>query len=306
MPRIDDDLLNCAVYFYNSLEAAKAGDQSGGCGFLIGVPSDGKVAVPGRDQPQGFWHLHAVTNKHVIDAGCRTFRIGGEGAAPAVGQTAPDDWFVLVDDDLAVSKAIFSTSFTDLNIGFIKMSQCVTGKNLSGNPHEEFKFGPGDDVVLISRMITHDGKQRNRPMARFGNISRMPDEQDPIDLGNGRSQVAYLIDCRSLPGTSGSAVLTFPAVPQFTKEGGFELWVGTPKLLGVDCAHLPRWTAVYEADRKTRTGYQVEMNSGVAVVVPAWRLLALLQRDDVKEHRRLAENEMAREVQSGRAVRIVD
>jgi hypothetical protein len=304
MPRIDDELLNCAVYFYTSMAGAKAGHQSGGCGFLIGVPSETKMIVPGRSEPQDFWHLHAVTSKHVIDAGCRVIRMGGQNAEPAYGDTSPEDWFLSIDDDLAVSRAILSTSFTDLRLGFIRIGQCVTGENLSGDPKDEFQFGLGDDVVLIGRMITHDGKQRNRPYARFGNISMMPDERDPVDLGEGRSQVAYLIDCRSLPGTSGSAVLTFPAVPQFKKEG-FQLWVGTSKLLGVDCAHLPRWTEVYESDRRTRTGHQVEMNSGVAVVIPAWRLVALLQRNDVKAHRRVAEQEWARELQSGHPVRLV-
>ena len=104
MPGIDDDLLDCAVYFYSSVEAAKEGHQSGGCGFLLGVPSDATFPVPGRQQPVGIWCLHAVTNKHVIDAGCRVARVGGQDGTPAIWETSPDDWFLALDDDLAVQK----------------------------------------------------------------------------------------------------------------------------------------------------------------------------------------------------------
>jgi hypothetical protein len=53
MPGIDDDILNCAVYFYGSLEAAKAGEQSGGCGFLLGVPSDAESRFRAETNPPG-------------------------------------------------------------------------------------------------------------------------------------------------------------------------------------------------------------------------------------------------------------
>ncbi len=36
-----------------------------------------------------------------------------------------------------------------------------------------------------------------------------------------------------------------------------------------------------EKDRQTKTGALVEMNSGISVVIPAWRLRALLDNQDL-------------------------
>jgi hypothetical protein len=63
---------------------------------------------------------------------------------------------------------------------------------------------------------------------------------------------------------------------------------------------------VYNSDRKTKSGHQVEMNSGVAVVVPATRLLELVKRKDVAEHRRAAEAEMIQAIANGQRVRLVE
>jgi hypothetical protein len=125
----------------------------------------------------------------------------------------------------------------------------------------------------------------------------MPDVDEPVDLGNGRSQVAYLVECRSLPGASGSAVLGFPALVRFDT---LQAWIGPPRLLGIDCAHLPRWTHVYERDRATRTGYTVEMNSGISVVIPAWRLHDLLMTPDVTNQRQELERSIRAAVEAGR------
>ncbi len=158
-----------------------------------------------------------------------------------------------------------------------------------------FDFGPGDEAALIGRLITHDGRQQNKPVVRFGNIAMLPDPAEPIDLGGGRTQLGFLVECRSLSGFSGSPVLAYLS-PQ--RPSGMTL-IGTggrPVLLGIDCAHLPFWSPVCERqDRGTAIrDMWVETNSGIAVVVPAWRLAALLNephlvRDREEEDRQLGE-----------------
>jgi len=56
MPRIPDCIADSAIYLYASERAAKEGQNAGGSGFLVNVPS-----VPGMG------HLYAVTNRHLVD-----------------------------------------------------------------------------------------------------------------------------------------------------------------------------------------------------------------------------------------------
>jgi hypothetical protein len=291
MPRINDDILNCAIYFYPSVQAARDGEQSGGCGFWIGMPTIAEFVVPNYDKPVPIWLTYAVTNKHVIDAGCHVLRVNKHDGTTEVAESSPDQWIVSVDDDLAVTPAVAGA---DLKIDFIQASRFVS----KPEPDKRAEFGPGDEAVLIGRMIAHDGRQKNSPIARFGNIAMMSDDNEPVRLPTGLAQVGYLVECRSLPGTSGSAVLAYKSINR--GDNTFVLSADArPWLLGVDCAHLPRWTDVYEADRSTKTGHRVEMNSGVAVVIPAWRLLDLLNRPELVEERRLRESALPNEIRNG-------
>src|SRR5207249_11994947 len=38
----------------------------------------------------------------------------------------------------------------------------------------ELNFGVGDEAVMVGRFVGHDGRERNLPLARFGNFAMMP------------------------------------------------------------------------------------------------------------------------------------
>src|SRR5450759_159413 len=57
MPRISDQFTDCEVYIYGSLRDAQDGTRQGGCGFLVGVPSE---------RHPGLSFTYAVTNRHVV------------------------------------------------------------------------------------------------------------------------------------------------------------------------------------------------------------------------------------------------
>ena len=72
---------------------------------------------------------------------------------------------------------------------------------------------------------------------------------------------------------------------QFQADEQFEI-----RLLGVDCAHVPNWGTI----KSTTTGKKhemlpddsaVELGSGMLAVIPAWKLLELLNREDLKSMR---------------------
>src|SRR5271166_1331413 len=61
MPRIPDRYLDCVIYLYGSEADAEDGLQTGGSGFLVGVPT--------TDLTTNAVILYAVTNRHVIEPG---------------------------------------------------------------------------------------------------------------------------------------------------------------------------------------------------------------------------------------------
>jgi hypothetical protein len=60
--------------------------------------------------------------------------------------------------------------------------------------------------------MDHAGKFENMPSVRFGNISMLPNEREPIEDDNlklRRNQVGYLVEARSRSGYSGSPVFIY-------------------------------------------------------------------------------------------------
>ena len=158
----------------------------------------------------------------------------------------------------------------------------ATGRNI----------GPGDEAFIVGRFVSHEGTERNTPTVRFGNIGMMP--QEPMQNAFGSLQETFLVECRSIPGYSGSPVFVYidpilprapysatPAMPVYQPE-----WHG-PWLLGVGWCHLHDYEPVYQADKETRTSpaQWVKSRSGMAGVIPAWRLRALLETDELVEQR---------------------
>jgi hypothetical protein len=268
MPRIDDRLLSTVVYLYESRSAAKKGVAAGGSGFLVNMP---------YDQNPELRQTYVVTNKHVLDGGFHAVRVNTEPTEPDridVIETDPGAWTSVKEDDIAVIAVSLPEAVRWSSFG---PAEFITPEILV-----EQQLGPGDEIVLLGRLVTHAGIQKNNPAVRFGNLSIMADEPVQLDTG---SQEAFVVECRSIAGLSGSAVLVYPALAGPGPVLRMRM-VGTPEfhLLGIDCAHIPLWRPVYEEDKRTKTTFRVEANTGMSAVIPAWRILNLLnQRHLVKQ-----------------------
>lgn len=157
---------------------------------------------------------------------------------------------------------------------------------------------------MVGRFIGHDGKQRNTPSVRFGNIAMMPLE--PLLHERGHKQESYLVEARSLPGYSGSPVFVWSpsltARPKSVGESGKEEYAITeafgPWLLGIDWCHLLTREPVREKgedEKPTQQGWFVRSNSGMAGVIPIWKLDELLDIDELKEGRDRQEQQLKEE-----------
>jgi hypothetical protein len=225
--------------------------------------------------------------------------------------TQTDNWDRHLDgDDIAVFQ--LRTEFEKLKIYSLGIDEFVTPQRILDED-----IGIGDDTVMIGRFVTHEGKQKNSPAVRFGIIAMMADEKIVTDAGI--AQESFLVEMRSLPGYSGSAVLIYSPCAQHDmsqRRRGLER-TGIPKtdkftmppesyfaslepkgpfLLGIDFCHLRRKTMVRERNgEKVEDGWYVDENTGMAGVIPAWKIAEVLNREDIiamrdKEDREFTES----------------
>jgi hypothetical protein len=316
MPRIEDHIVNCSIFMYKSEAAAKAGEHFGGSGFLVHVPSI-----------SGARHVYAVTNKHVLDAGFHVIRLTKKAGGVEPLKTKPDDWFHNPDgNDVAVLSIDLERMF---DVWSVSTDLFITHEIIS-----IYNIGIGDDAFLVGRLVHHDGKQRNAPITRFGNVSLMADPKELVEC-KGRQQEGFLVECRSLSGFSGSPVFVetrqeyegSASLKVAQHRGGYFIWgksnpnapgkiehmqgggSGTvwikgkfgPWLMGIDWGHVPLWSPVYEKAslESNKTGEWTEANTGIACVLPAWHILRTLNQKALVKLRKERDEEIAGEPKIG-------
>jgi hypothetical protein len=267
MPRIPDNYLESVIYLYASEQGAKEGRNAGGSGFIVGVPS----AWPNRA------HLYAVTNRHVIETGYSVIRLNLVGDKKTdVREYQDSDWTLDDEHDLAVLPL-------DLSEDTHKARYVHSGKFLTSRIAFEKNIGVGDEVFMVGRFINASGKQQNYPTARCGNIAMMPHEPIPNPF-TARGQNSFLIEVRTLQGYSGSPVFVYVPIAEILhKHPGADPLSGEfgPWLLGVEWGHIK--------------GEREEL-SGLAGVVPAWKLLNLINREDLTMTRKIKDDDLAKEL----------
>jgi hypothetical protein len=307
MPRIADRFIDCAVYIYGSLDDAKSGQRQGGSGFLVMLPMESIL---------GLAHVYVVTNTHVVAGAVDpVVRLNRNDGKPEFLETRARQWIPHPDGD-DISVLPFTLEEEHLRHSPIPINIFLTPRLV-----QDEDVGIGDDTVMVGRFINHEGKQLNTPAVRFGNIAMMPHEK--IKSESGLEQESFLVEIRSLPGYSGSAVFIYSpcatndmsvrrfgfdkesTVPNFrarTPEEKEQLNTALrvryeskgPYLLGIDWCHIRRKSTVLNSDGKRAIPEQfVYENTGMAGVIPAWKLFDLLHCEELLNMRRKAEKEFS-------------
>jgi hypothetical protein len=286
MPRLVDWVVDCCIYLYPSEADANRGERIGGSGFLFGIPTADEFGT----------FVYAVSNWHVVRTN-PVIRLNTTDGKFEVIPLTVDDWHRHPDGetDLAVALIDLSKPSRYL-VRVINHTHLLTRDWI-----RKFGVGIGDDLFVVGRFVDHDGIQRNQPTVRFGAIAQMPGE--PIATTMGR-QDAYLAELRSISGYSGSPVFALipfhrdgTLSPEAIQEiamrpnaiGGKERML----LVGVDCGHTRYMDQdVYEdilddnGERVLRpTNQWVSVNTGIAIVIAAWKLDELLQSEDLQSMR---------------------
>ena len=315
VPRIADRYLRCAVYIYENRQDAEDGVHQGGSGFLVTVPFDTN---------SDWLELYVVTNRHaLIDPKTLktrnpVVRLNRKDGTVEYFETHFNQWSLHRDgDDVAVLPLRFT--FEDIDFSVVELEEFITPDIISRED-----IGIGDDTFMVGRFVNHEGRQQNAPAIRFGNIAMMPKEK--ITSPYGIDQESFLVEVRSLPGYSGSAVFLFSPGAEddmsvrrdgidrvrkndtaFDSKSPHEqreiLYKFTqpkgPYLLGIDWCHIPRKASILNRDgKRIDEGWYVEENTGMAGVIPAWKIAEILDSEELKMQRKVTDDEVTKKKQS--------
>jgi hypothetical protein len=160
------------------------------------------------------------------------------------------------------------------------------GERLVRNATLGLELGPGDDVFFIGLFVQSAGQRQNLPIARFGNISRMPHQELVILSTKARGEVpirAYLVESHSWGGHSGSPAFWHWEYSEAThvKSAGDEFVTALTTrsfvraFLGLVSAHFD-----VGQPAKNQTDVVTDINAGIAVVTPAENVKELLLKDE--------------------------
>lgn len=287
------------VYLYPSVDDAETGQRAGGTGFLVGVPGNTSTTRV---------HLYAVTNAHVIYEGhAPVVRINvykGAGRTNVRQEALPfkeGDWtWQLQGDDLAICPLSLDLGLVESRgfvgvMGRFAVDYLTPSDFITAELIQTHDIGPGDDTFMVGRFVDHEGNERNLPAVRFGNIAMMADE--PIWNASWKcEQESLLVEARSIPGYSGSPVfVSIPAMAPRPDRGNQSIGLLSypsygPWLLGIDWCHLTRTEPVIDRQTREPIGQLVtRSNTGMMGVIPAWRLLDLLNAKEFVEQRERAD-----------------
>ena len=282
MYRINDEFLDCVFYLYPTKEDAIEGRKLGASGFLVSLKSESDLKFP---------HIYAVTNRHVIrplnnlsrDTVSLFIRLNTKEGKTEIIPTTSEDWIPHPNgDEIAVMP--LPILFSNLRFKTIPSDTLVSESLV-----EKFNIGPGDEVFMVGRFINHEGKQRNLPSVRFGNISMMPLE--PIISSWGMAQESFTVEMRSLSGYSGSPV--FVHMPRFVQSRHGSIPEGYQPgdyLLGIDWCHINFKSQAVD-DNDLPIEVWVKLNTGVAGVVPAWKIKEIFYEEELIKRREKDEEE---------------
>lgn len=267
MPRIDENILDSVIFLYDSEDDAKQGNASGGSGFLF--------AIPFKDQTNGELrsHVYAVTNWHVIirkPTWIRLNKFFPFASDSGIISTLVSDWHFNGIDDLAVCQLDDQDLVKRGFRYFMYLPEGVVTPKLM----IEQDIGIGSDVINVGRFFMYDGKQQNTPLARFGTIAAV-NVKVKYRAGILPPQESFIIDGRSIMGLSGSPIYHVILNPDKTE---------TLHLLGIVWGHSEFRENVTD-DQGNGTGTYAMVNSGLLHAIPAWKLLSLLDDEDLRMKR---------------------
>jgi hypothetical protein len=256
--------------------------------FLAYRLADGSISLAGsafflaRKITDTLHMQYVVTAKHVLD---RIQGFGIESVLVSVNQKrGPSVWVELPIRDWHAHPGDASIDACVAHFGMpdgADQKYYPLESSVSKGLIAEEQIGPGEDVFVVGLFLHHAGANRSLPVVRVGNIAAMPEEKVNTRIG---PMEAYLIECRSTSGLSGSPVFLHQGLvrqiggevkfAQTKTAGGFSY------LMGLVHGHFHHKQG--DVDAITGIGADI-INAGIAIVVPIWNVVEIIEQPAVRQ-----------------------
>ena len=196
------------------------------------------------------------------------------------------NWFSHTDPDVDLAVVPFQYDLKVLGHDVLYLG------GLETTPVGASGFECGDFAYTIGLFRLLSGKKRNLPVVHSGNIALLPsDEKIPVrdweNTQNTRHVEGYLVQSESIEGLSGA--------PTFARH--HLEFVDMPTAQGPVATFLPRkdigllgiwqgaWDARTDEVRTASIGRELRVPVGMGVVIPAYKLVEILELAPLKEAR---------------------
>lgn len=252
------------------------------------IPDQGTgffVAYPDSRLPSDQSFVYLITNRHVAEAvdtasGCQKFPVKQTSVTlnlktpDATGnrqhtETVPNPpgipWFFPTDDSVDLAAMPFSDSDNKFDMEFVALSDFMRKEQLRSD------FDVGDKILFAGLFTPFEGEHEIQPILRQGMLSMIPD--GPIKATLCKPSDVYFADVHAVGGNSGSPVFI---TPRGSLGGMLSTPTGIPyQLLGVISGYAFETSNLTLQVATTLQG-QVQGNSGISTIVPAYEVKALL------------------------------
>ena len=295
-PSIIESMKKMVVFLQtNCIEPDEQGKQVvksyAGTAFLLGLQDP-------RLKGRAFTYL--VTNRHVALPGIENgrpcqpvayfLRVDAKvsdklGSYSTVTELPANTlaWAFPTDPSVDLSITPISVDTEKLDIVFLPTTLLLDDAAITQNKVEE-----GDSVLFTGLFIQMVGQSHSEPIVREGKIAMMPKEKVQTTL-RALGDV-YLVDSHVFGGNSGSPMFIDLAG---SRNGSLITGINY-KLLGVVSGYVKE-SASFELQTVAAYAGTVDANSGIAVVVPAQKILDLLDAPELKASREQAVNSMLKQ-----------
>ena len=258
--------------------------------FLVAVPIDDDV-----------WESYAVTARHVLDQsqrhGSLYLRANTQNGYKDI-EISQDAWVAHPATDVAVARVADSLFPSTESQHRYAPKALSIDRLITDEFAQEYNIGEGDEVVFIGLFPNYWGADRAQPIARFGNISLGTRGKVPLRLNPSEELVpvdAYLVEARSWGGQSGApAFVSFLPDRELMTTGKFRQEGLTGMLLGLVHGHYDIKTNVEFIGDITGSGH-VNVNAGIAAVIPAQKIRDTLMDKELVEERERLRQELAKQ-----------
>jgi hypothetical protein len=236
--------------------------------------------------------LYVVTCRHLVKTLDKSYiRVNRKNLPPVEIEFKKDDWISHSDNKVDISIAPWNKKEFDADDSLL-VSPIGLKAALDKNIIQYAAMSIGDGLFMPSLFVGRVGDQKNIPVMRIANLAAMADE--PV-WGGSPMRPAYLIETRSLGGTSGSPVFlnVHPErIPgrtsnaPITKDDGS---YSVPYLLigifqGIHSGQYKDDFVIDEAADRVLP-QDVDFNAGIGIVLPVSQIIETIEQPSLSQPR---------------------